>query len=155
MKVRESLRRGRAFALGAFQRRVLGGAAVTAALFLLGVTVLWPSQPYGTTGIRSAALAGVATGLTLNRGWYRGAVVGCRAVLVGFALLAVVVPVGLFAMWQAQSGQSFLFLSPFLGGVLLLLTPVYALVGAIGGVAGALVRRGVESSDGLSTAQQE
>ncbi|PSQ32291.1 hypothetical protein BRD06_00245 [Halobacteriales archaeon QS_9_67_15] len=62
MNVHDSLRRGRAFALGGHQRRVLLGAAVTATLFLLGVTVLWPERPYGTTGIRISAIAGLVSG---------------------------------------------------------------------------------------------
>lgn len=62
MNVHDSLRRGRAFALGGHQRRVLLGATVTATLFLLGVTVLWPERPYGTTGIRLSAIAGLVSG---------------------------------------------------------------------------------------------
>jgi hypothetical protein len=140
MDARVRLRRGRHFVLGDCQRQVVAGAATTVLFFLLGAGLGWPWQSIGVTGINVAAIGGFVTGLALDRDWVRAALVGCRAALVGFTALAVVVPVLLFALWRAQTGQNFLFISPMLGGVLLLLAPAVALAGAAGGVVGSAIR---------------
>jgi hypothetical protein len=147
MSVRDSLRRGRRFILGDYQPQVAAGAATTVALFLLGVTVVWPAQSVGVTGVVASAVGGAVTGAAVGRNWLRGAAVGARAALVGFAVLGVVVPVGLFLSLRAQTGQQFFYVSPLLGGVLLLLSPVCALVGGVFGALSTQVRRAVVPSE--------
>ncbi|WP_436928836.1 hypothetical protein [Halosimplex halobium] len=147
MSVRDSLRRGRRFLLGDYQSQVAAGAATTVALFLLGAVVVWPARSVGITGVIASAVGGTVTGVALGRNWLRGAAVGARAVVVGFAVLGVVVPVGLFLSLRAQTGQHFFYVSPLLGGVLLLVSPVCALVGGVAGALGAQVRRAVVPSE--------
>ncbi|ELZ24536.1 hypothetical protein C475_12380 [Halosimplex carlsbadense 2-9-1] len=141
MNLRDWVGSGHQSYLGDHPRQVVFGSMTTVALFAAGVFFDGLSQAIGTTGLVVVALAGFLTGASLGRKWYEGVAVAFRAVVIGLAVSALAVTVGLLVLWLVQPEGNSMYGALLSGVFLMVLGPLFGFVGAVGGGVGTVLRR--------------